>query len=189
MLRTISISSIPSIRRPFVQEDKTGKAPDKGLNVSAQTAEQQPAEQGIVQQPQQGNTPQSEAPEQHAPKGIGFNEQHAILCWQEYANRIPKEHTAMSQRMRAITPKVTGEKLFTVTVNSPLVKRDMELYVPYIIQYFEQRMGVQGIKMDILVADIQVVQRAYTKPEIYRRMTQRNNNLEKLTKALGLEIE
>ncbi len=95
----------------------------------------------------------------------------------------------MSQRMRAITPKVTGEKLFTVTVNSPLVKRDMELYVPYIIQYFEQRMGVQGIKMDILVADIQVVQRAYTKPEIYRRMTQRNNNLEKLTKALGLEIE
>ena len=183
-LRTISLDSIPSIRRPYNPQGNTPAQDNaKGLDITIQdndtTRNTTPGQQNTTTAP-------TAVPR---PKGIGFNEHNVTLCWQEYATRIPKEHTAMSQRMRAITPKIAGENLFTVTVNSPLAKKDMELYKPYIEQYFEKRMGVTGMKMDILVADIQVVQRAYTKPEIYRRMTQRNKNLEKLTKALGLEIE
>ena len=95
----------------------------------------------------------------------------------------------MSQRMRGIVPKISGDKQFTVVVNSPLVKKDMDIYAPYIISYFEQRMCQQGIKMEIQVADIQVVQKAFTKPEIFRRMTKHNASLLKLTEALDLEIE
>ena len=176
-LRTISIQSIPSIKRPYVSPHDVNKPQDasNGLNVAQTTKE-------AIEKSDAGYTSST-------PKGLEFNEQNAILCWQEYATRIPKEHTAMTQRMRGIVPSITGELQFSVTVNSPLVKKDMELYAPYIESYFEQRMATKGIKMQILVADIQVVQKAFSKPEIFKRMTQHNNQVLKLAEALSLEIE
>ena len=173
LLRTISLQSIPSIKRPYLpNRDNAAQEASQGLNVAQR--EQQKA---------------AATPEAATSASLDFNEHNVNLCWQEYATRIPKEHTAMSQRMRVSLPRITDDKQFTVTVNSPLVKKDMENYVPYIISYFEQRMQTTGIHMDIQVADVQVVQKAYTKPEIYRRMIKHNSSLAKLTEALKLEIE
>ncbi len=184
ILRTISLNSRPSIKRPYTSPHATPtQDANKSLNIAIKEKEsrqqagtqQDPSQQTQVQQP--------------APKSIEFNEDNVILCWQEYATRIPREHMAMTQRMRAIVPKITGENRFTVTVNSPLVKKDMEIYKPYIVAYFESRMAKQGIEMEILVADIQLAQRTYSKPDILRRMGKHNTNVLKLTEALGLEIE
>ncbi len=172
LLRTISLQSIPSIKRPYLPNRDIAQEASQGLNVAQRERQKAAA-----------------APEAATSASLDFNEHNVNLCWQEYATRIPKEHTAMSQRMRVSLPRITGDKQFTVTVNSPLVKKDMENYVPYIISYFEQRMQTTGIHMDILVADVQVVQKAYTKPEIYRRMIKHNSSLAKLTEALKLEIE
>lgn len=182
-LRTITINSIPSIKRPYVSpHDVTATENNSGMNINFAAPKEE-----VMVQPSKAEDSQQVV--QTIVKGLEFNEQNVILCWQEYATRIPREHTAMTQRMRAIVPKITGDKQFTATVNSPLAKKDMDPYVPYIISYFEQRMATTGIKMDILVADIQEIQKAYTKPEIYRRMSKHNANLAKLKDALGLEIE
>ncbi len=177
ILRTITINSIPSIKRPYVSHHDV-PSQDTSRGVMAVQKETSAVDEAT-------KTTTSVEPE----KGIEFNEQNVLLCWQEYATRLPKQHMAMTQRMRAITPKITGDKQFTVTVNSPLAQKDLQAYVPYIVDYMEQRIASKGIKMQIEVADIQEVQKAYTKPEIFKRMVKHNANLLKLKDALGLEIE
>lgn len=180
-LRTISLHSIPSIKHSLVsQHDAMVQEANAGLNIAAfKESEKEPVSTEI--QSSTENTP--------SPKGMEFIESSVILCWQEYAARLPKEHTAMSQRMRGYVPRITGNQQFSVMVNSPLAKKDLEAYVPYIVSYMEQRMVQQGIKMNIDVADIQEVQRAFTKPEIFKRMVGHNANIVKLKEALELEIE
>lgn len=189
-LRTITLQSIPSLKRPFVSphDQVAQQSATKGLEVSFQPTEESKP-QTVSSTATQDEKPQETQQTTAAEPALQFNESNILQCWNEYATRIPREHMAMSQRMRAIQPKQEGDKTFSVTVNSPLAKKDMEVYVPYIVHYFETRMGTTGIQMVINVADIQVVQKAFTKPEVYRRMTQHNSSLAKLSELLGLELE
>ena len=189
-LRTITLQSIPSLKRPFVSphDQVAQQSATKGLEVSFQPTEESKP-QTVSSTATQDEKPQETQQTTAAEPALQFNENNILQCWNEYATRIPREHMAMSQRMRAIQPKQEGDKTFSVTVNSPLAKKDMEVYVPYIVHYFETRMGTTGIQMVINVADIQVVQKAFTKPEVYRRMTQHNSSLAKLSELLGLELE
>ncbi len=203
LLRTIEINDIPSINFTSAQQVLAEEKEDtKGLNITVEKVVQQEEkpedrieetlekdeegeDQGHTENPTetqlQDSTPTRET--------LPFSESNVALCWQEYATLIPKEHKAMSMRMKAIIPKVEGQNHFSVTVNGAIAKKDMEVYKPYIEGYFLQRMNIPSVKMEILIADAEEVQKSFTKPEIFRRMTAHNKSILMLSESLDLKID
>lgn len=130
------------------------------------------------------------APAASAPQeeNIPVESDALILAWHEFANLLPREESAIAQRMKIMQPQMTDSDHFEVTVNNEQVKVFMLRMASEIEAHLRQRLHHRNLQMQVQVAEAQNVIRAYSKSELFQQMAKKNPNLLKLKEAFGLEL-
>lgn len=130
------------------------------------------------------------APAASAPQeeNIPVENDALILAWHEFANLLPREESAIAQRMKIMQPQMTDSDHFEVTVNNEQVKVFMLRMASEIEAHLRQRLHHRNLQMQVQVAEAQNVIRAYSKSELFQQMAKKNPNLLKLKEAFGLEL-
>lgn len=130
------------------------------------------------------------APAASAPQeeNIPVENDALILAWHEFANLLPREESAIAQRMKIMQPQMADSDHFEVTVNNEQVKVFMLRMASEIEAHLRQRLHHRNLQMQVQVAEAQNVIRAYSKSELFQQMAKKNPNLLKLKEAFGLEL-
>ncbi len=172
---TVKISSFgPSIRRTT-----SGAAPSGATSTDRAAGVATTA-------PQPASPPPS--PKEDTYEDFAVYEKDICFYWREFTNLLPKEETATAQRMRIMQPKLVKDETFEVTVDNEQVKTYMTQIAPRIEAHMRQQLHNRKITMRIRVAEASELTRAYSKPEQFRLMSQKNPTLLKLKEEFGLEL-
>ncbi len=161
----------PSIRRPSGRTTLPGgitaPAPRPSADVPATTQESQvPA----------------------APVAQALTEQNLSFYWHEFINLMPKEETALAQRMKIMQPRQMDDVTFNVLVDNEQVATYMRRLTPRIEAHLQAALHNPEVAMHVQVAEVQQAVKAYSKPEQLRMMSEKNPTLRKLVEEFGLEI-
>lgn len=85
-------------------------------------------------------------------------------------------------------PKLLQGETFEVVADNEQVKTYMLQIAPRIEAHMRQQLHNRKITMSVRVAEAAERKRAYSKPEQFQMMSQKNPNLLKLKEAFGLEL-
>lgn len=114
--------------------------------------------------------------------------ENLLKFWLSYANMLPREDTAIAQRMKNIQPQLTSANTFKITVSNVQIKEYMLEHERKIVSFISQSARVADIRMQIDVAEVESSEKTYSKPEIFRQMTEKNPVLKHLQDAFELGI-
>ncbi len=112
-----------------------------------------------------------------------------ILCWQQFANGLPVTEKDMAQRMRGITPELTSNQTFTITVNNPLIQKSFLKLKGDIQDFICKQLSLPKVNMEINVAEHDIQVSVYNKAEQFRQMLNDSPTLAKFHELFKLEIE
>jgi DNA polymerase-3 subunit gamma/tau len=115
-------------------------------------------------------------------------ENDLLFYWHEFANLLPKEETAMAQRMRIMEPKLIEEHTFEVLVENNQVNEYLQKMVPRITAHMKKGLHNSKLTMTIRTAAPNEVTRFYSKPEQFQAMMKKNKAFAKLQHIFGLEL-
>ena len=184
-------SAAPSTPQPAkspIQPQTEKKIPvmkATSLNTSIRHAQQSQTPSRTAQ-PQQ-STPPTEKPESW--EDYVVDEKKLDYFWRDFANKLPQDETANAGRMRNIHPKLLSDQTtFEVTVDNGMVERNMQRLAPQIEEFLRTQLHNRKIKMTVRVSESQENTRAYSQPEKFRMMSEKNPSLLKLQKEFGLEL-
>lgn len=115
-------------------------------------------------------------------------EKDICFYWHEFANLLPKEETAMAQRMKITTPKLIKDETFEVIVDNEQVKIYMMQIAPHIEAHMRKKLHNRKICMTVRIAEATEATRIYSKPQQFLAMSKKNPALLKLKDVFGLEL-
>lgn len=110
-------------------------------------------------------------------------------AWLAYCASLPKEQTASVQRMKGITPVITGTSTFEITVNNQVVQHQMQHDYDDIVKFLREKLNNTELSFTVKLADIQEVQVMYSKPEHLKALETRNPSVKELMETLGLMLD
>ncbi|MCD8318605.1 MAG: DNA polymerase III subunit gamma/tau [Paraprevotella sp.] len=116
------------------------------------------------------------------------SEDNISFYWHEFINLLPKEETAMAQRMKVIRPKLLKEEQFEVVVENEQVKHYMEQIAPRVEKHMRKSLHNRNISMTVRIAESTEIVHITSKPQQYQAMSQKNPSLQKLKETFGLEL-
>lgn len=117
-----------------------------------------------------------------------FNEEALIDAWKSYADSLTDERL-LKNTMSLYLPKKTNDTVFEVTVNTDINKEYLENNLRSILDWLQDKLHNDLIKMKINISETIVNKRPFTSHEIFEEMVQQNPVLKKLKDELGLEIK
>lgn len=148
-------------------------------NVRANSPQQQTAP--TVQQP-------SPAQVLSSAKAGHLDNDNLILYWQQYANSLPQSEVATAQRMRGITPELVSPEEFVVTVNNPLIEKQLLKMQKSIEDYFCRQLNGSRVSMKVRVIEVEIAVKSYNKTEQFQQLLRENPNFAKLHEEFVLEL-
>ena len=168
------------------QEDKKTHVPKLKMSQLGLSIHKRPETDHPAAAPSYAATaPAASAPQE---ENVPVENDALILAWHEFANLLPREESAIAQRMKIMQPQMTDSDHFEVTVNNEQVKVFMLRMASEIEAHLRQRLHHRNLQMQVQVAEAQNVIRAYSKSELFQQMAKKNPNLLKLKEAFGLEL-
>lgn len=117
-----------------------------------------------------------------------ITEEALQFFWHEFANMLPKEETAMAQRMRIMRPKLLQEHVFEVMVENNQVEEYLLKMAPRIVTHLKAGLKNSQVTMKIRVATANEVVKVYSKPQQLQVMLKKSKPFAKLKEALQLEL-
>lgn len=117
-----------------------------------------------------------------------FNEKDLDYYWREFATHLPVEEKANSARMMNLHPRLLNDTTFEVAVDNEMVEKFFIQLIPAIEKHLREQLHNRKITMQVRVSAPTENVRAYSAVERFQLMSQKNPNLLKLQKALGLEL-
>lgn len=117
-----------------------------------------------------------------------FNEEALIDAWKSYADSLTDERL-LKNTMSLYLPKKINDTVFEVTVNTDINKEYLENNLRSILDWLQDKLHNDLIKMKINISETIVNKRPFTSHEIFEEMVQQNPVLKKLKDELGLEIK
>lgn len=116
-----------------------------------------------------------------------FTESELIGVWTEFANNLGKEKL-LKNTMTLCHPKMIGDTLFEVEVNTELNKQYLTDRSNAILSFLKEKLENGDITMIIRIAEGNAIKKPLTSREIFDEMTQQNPSLQKLSDEFGLEL-
>lgn len=116
-----------------------------------------------------------------------FTEQQLIAAWKGYADKLVEERL-LKNTMTLYLPKMKGETLFEVEVNTELNKRYITDNSRSILSYLQEQLKNDDITMTITIAKGNAIKKPVTTHEIFKEMVDENPSLQKLSDEFGLEL-
>lgn len=90
--------------------------------------------------------------------------------------------------MSLYLPRLIGEELFEVEVNTELNSQYLNDYSQSILSFLREKLDNGEITMSIRIAEGNAIRKALTSREIFEEMTKQNSSLQKLSDEFGLEL-
>ena len=120
---------------------------------------------------------------------IPISEDGLRICWKQFASTLPKEESAMANRLSIMRPQLTGETTFKVTTDNKIVAQDLQSMQLRIEEYLRKQMQNSKISMQIQIEESQTAHRIYSRVEQYQILEQKNPTLKKLKELFELDLE
>lgn len=110
------------------------------------------------------------------------------LFWKGYATDLPSEDAPLMNRMLNITPVVTSDSEFSITVQNQIAADDFKAHEKTLLLFFQDKFNNSGIRMNVIVDLSRNDTRILSKAEQLDAMTASNPALTSLITELGLEL-
>ena len=117
-----------------------------------------------------------------------FAQEDITFQWHSYVERMPIERRAMAMRMRGMMPKLINETTFEIVANNPQIGQYLLNMKDSILGFMRKALCNSTIQMSVRIAQAQEVQHITSKPALYRKMVEKNKNIQRLAELLELEI-
>lgn len=111
-----------------------------------------------------------------------------VVAWRTFAQQMPHEETAMSQRLDQMEPKMISDFEFEVIAENPVVAESIRSLAPRIQTFLQQKLGVPFLKMIITQRKPDEHVRMLTLAEQFNEMRTMSPAFEKLVKELELGL-
>jgi DNA polymerase-3 subunit gamma/tau len=117
-----------------------------------------------------------------------FTEDDILFQWNSYVERMPVERQAMKMRMKGMRPKLIDTSTFEIVANNTQIGQYLLNLQDSILETMRKALCNTNINMSVRIAKAYEVQHITSKPALYKKMVERNKNLQRLTELLDLEI-
>lgn len=117
-----------------------------------------------------------------------FTQEDIVRQWHYYVGQMPIERKAMAMRMKNMSPVLLNETTFEIVASNPQVGQYLLNMKESILKEIRSGIGNSKIQMSIRIAQIQEVQYITSKPAMFKLMTEKNQNIQRLAELLNLEI-
>lgn len=101
---------------------------------------------------------------------------------------MPESDIAIAQRIRTITPQLTGPNTFHIVAGNPLVEKAMKKICKQVEAYVAEYCHISNVTMTISVAEAEAMILTYSKPEQFRQMLKDSPSFAKLHEFFALEL-
>jgi len=198
-------SSPPPASQPSASQPVTSSQPPSGQGaprtmphipqhnkfgtISIRTSRHQPQPQGAATtNPQESGTPPANTATPHQPDKP-VDEEAVRIAWRTYAAQLPREETAMTERMNGMMPVLQADgTTFTVSVTNNLIEADLKKHKSAIETFMHQQLQNSRIAMEITIAEAAVSERLLTPRQQYDEMAKSNPSLKKLFETFDLDL-
>lgn len=116
-----------------------------------------------------------------------FTEEELQKAWQEFAENLVEEKL-LRNTMMLYKPKMLGNTVFEVEVNTEINKNYLDDYGNVILAYLRESLQNDDITMTIKISEATVVKKPLTSREIFDELVQKNPSLQKLSDEFDLEL-
>lgn len=174
-----SAARVPAEQAPAATAPRSLKRLQTISILGAQASEIQTA-----QAPSQSATDDNETLDERCP----VESKNLSLPWLQYANRLPKEQTALAARMKHLTPILAGPEQIRVEVENQQVKQDFEEIRPDLLRFLRTFLHNSHLELEITLLDLKKAPRAYSKREQLEAIIKKYPDVERLRKELKLEF-
>ena len=117
-----------------------------------------------------------------------FKQEDITYQWHAYVERMPIEMRAMAMRMKNMMPKLINETTFEIMANNPQICQYLQNLREHILQEMRTALCNNSIQMIVRIAEVQELEHITSKPALYKKMAEKNANLQRLAEMLKLEI-
>jgi hypothetical protein len=94
----------------------------------------------------------------------------------------------MAMRMKNMMPKLINETTFEIMANNPQICQYLQNLREHILQEMRAALCNNSIQMIVRIAEVQELEHITSKPALYKKMAEKNANLQRLAEMLKLEI-
>ncbi|MCE1156849.1 MAG: DNA polymerase III subunit gamma/tau, partial [Bacteroidales bacterium] len=94
----------------------------------------------------------------------------------------------LKNTMMLYKPKMLGNTVFEVEVNTEINKNYLDEYGSAILSYLRESLLNDDITMTIKISDAVAVKKPLTSREIFEELAQKNTSLQKLSDEFDLEL-
>lgn len=119
---------------------------------------------------------------------LPISEDGVRICWKRFTSTLPKEHSALSGRLLNIRPTLSSGSVVKVCVDNHMVATDISKICPQIEVYLREQLQNKTLSIEVVVEDTQSTHKIYSRIEQFQILEQRNPALQKMKKALDLDL-
>ncbi|MDR1743752.1 MAG: DNA polymerase III subunit gamma/tau [Dysgonamonadaceae bacterium] len=187
---------VQAVKTPEVQnrvekpEPESVAAPEASPSLKRKTisiAEMGISISGINNKVEEEPIQPSKAEETQSSASQLFSEKELIAAWKAYSNQL-KEEKLLQNTMNLYHPKMLGDTLFEVEVNTEINKQYLDDNSLSILAFLRKTLRNDDITMSIRIAEGNAIKKSLTSREIFDEMVRQNPALQKLSDEFGLEL-
>lgn len=138
-------------------------------------------------EPEKTDAQPGQEPQKVSAPGNLFTEKELVSAWKMYAGNL-KEEKLLQNAMSLYLPKMLGETLFEVEVNTEINRQYLDDNSLSILTFLRKTLQNDDVTMTIRIAEGNAVKKALTSHEIFDEMVKQNPALQKLSDEFGLEL-
>jgi DNA polymerase-3 subunit gamma/tau len=141
--------------------------------------------------PKNEPTPQTVAPVKTPvpQENFSITERDVVYYWNEFANLLPKEKSAIMSRMQIIKPKQIKDNAYEILVDNQIVGNYMKDIMPDIVKHIRTCLHNSDLTISIRIDEQDEAKRAYSNREMLKHMNDKNESFARLIKELNLNLE
>lgn len=109
-------------------------------------------------------------------------------AWTSFALQLPENERALADRMKIITPAMTGNNSFTISVDNQMAAELFEKEASHITKGMSKDLNNQVLKMIVKINEVIVERHTSDKGKQYEMLKEKNPLIEKLRQELNLEL-
>ena len=109
-------------------------------------------------------------------------------AWTSFALQLPENERALADRMKIITPSMSGNNSFTISVDNQMAAELFEKEASHITKGMSKDLNNQILKMIVRINEVIVERHTSDKGKQYEMLKEKNPLIEKLRQELNLEL-
>ena len=117
-----------------------------------------------------------------------FTDDSLMYEWFSFAQRLPKEFTAMCARMKGMHPVIGEGWCITVPIENEMVEDEMRRLLPQLLSHLRTQLGNDAITIRLELAAADNQHRSMSRLETFKDMLSRSRGLSMLNEQIGLEL-